>query len=51
MDPLGVFAEVDVDAGFLGVPADARTPGDDALQAAVAHKGAPRIALRGGEGR
>ena len=49
VDPSGVFAEVDVDAGFLGVPADSRTPRDDALKTSVANEGSPGIALMGGK--
>lgn len=46
LEPLGVFAEVDVDAGFLGVPADAGAPRDDALETPVTHEGSPGVTLR-----
>lgn len=46
LEPLGVFAEVDVDAGFLGVPADAGPPRDDALETPITHEGSPGVTLR-----
>lgn len=50
LDPPGVFAEVDVDTGFLGVPADARAPGDNALEPSITHEGSPGVTLPGKEG-
>lgn len=49
LKPPGVFAEVDVDSGFFGVTADARTPRDDPLESPVAHERSPGVTLKGQE--
>lgn len=45
LEPPSVFAEVDVDAGFLGVPADARAPRNDTLESPITHEGSPGVTL------
>lgn len=48
LDPADVFADPGVDSRVLGRAAGVSTPGKDALQGLVTHKGATRVTLGGG---
>lgn len=47
LDPADVFADPGVDSRVLGRAAGVSTPGKDALQGLVTHKGATRVTLAG----